>query len=62
MSNYSTIARIKETIADKNSPLCLGDHQMAISKLIPKMEVQWVYGLINVEEAASFEFAILDDL
>ena len=62
MSNYSTISRIKEAIAEKNSPLCLGELPMDYSRQTSMLDVQWIYGLINVAEAASFEFAILDDL
>lgn len=62
MSNNSTTSRIMEALAEKNYQLGLGNLQANLSKLIPKLEAQWIYGLINVEEATSFEFAVLEDL
>jgi hypothetical protein len=62
MSNNSTTSKIMEAIAEKNCQLGLGNLQANLSKLIPKLEPQWIYGLIDVEEAASFEFAVLEDL
>lgn len=62
MSNNSAKSRIKEAIAEKNCQISLGNFQVNLSRYIPKLEPQWIYGLINVEEAASFEFAVLEDL
>lgn len=62
MDNNCSALRIKEAIVENNLQLNLGNLQSNISKYIPRLEPQWVYGLVNVEEAASFEFAILEDL
>jgi hypothetical protein len=62
MSNNSTKSRLKVAIAEKTCQLSLGNLQANLSKYITKLEPQWIYGLINVEEAASFEFAVLEDL
>lgn len=36
--------------------------QTDISRYVHKLEPQWIYGLVDIKEAASFEFVILEDL
>jgi hypothetical protein len=36
--------------------------QVDLPRYIPSIEPQWIYGLINIEEATSFQFAVLEDL
>ncbi|WP_047450383.1 hypothetical protein [Alistipes sp. ZOR0009] len=40
----------------------LGNIQIDLTRYVHKLEPLWIYGLVDIEEAASFEFVVLEDL
>jgi|GEM_PF-5632289 hypothetical protein len=66
MSNRILGIGLDDKLTDKVSQLnpmgYIENLHADISRFLPQIEPQWIYGLVNIEEAASFQFVVLEDL